>query len=387
MPQKAIQKQELKLSPATSALQPTKTQENILSQDGRKGQFRNNQPLLRRGGEKRSSRNPLVKQVSDLKRQLAQLQRLVSQFTKGASQAGRVEPKPGQSNGLPRQDRAPAGPPKFPSPISPKPNKGESPARSRNRSNLRSERRKSMSSDHSSTQNVARTQAVRGNTSVSSVKQSTATVVVKKPVLKKMPQVTGISEECTLIRNDGVLCPDDPCKELPEKGIHYTKVVNPRPHIGGQDLRSRNIEVPALQALPGKVLPIIAQPKTRKRTVDEELTGYLIYEFMFQPRTSEVMCRMAAKAKRYLSQFDCLQFTHFELHEFVVGAVEAAMNIPSVELHVRASLQDFDQATNRGAHASLVRDGKVGRAPIQAPWPFDACLAGSKLADLPAKRL
>lgn len=327
--------------------------------------------------------NPWVNQIADLKRQVASLQRVVSLLTKEANPAGRVGPKPGQSNGLLKQVPAPAGQPKSRLPTSPSSSKEGSFAKPRNRSSKRRERRKSMQSGQSSIQSDAR--VVRENPCADTVKQSTVTPVEKKPVLKKMPMATGISEVHTLIRNKGVVCPSDPVNELPEKGAHYIKILNPKPQEGGQDLRSRNIKTPVLRSIPGKALPVVTQPKTRQRTVDEEITGFLIYEFMFQPRTSEVMCRMAAKAKRFLAQFDCLQFTHFELHEFVTKSVEAAMNIPTVELRVRANLQDYDQSINRVAHAALVTKGVVGRAPVKTPWPLAACFAGSKLANLPSK--
>lgn len=222
-----------------------------------------------------------------------------------------------------------------------------------------------------------------GSASSSTHEQFTVMSAKKKRPLKRMPKAAGISEDVTLHRNGGVV-DTDTVDVNPLKGVHYTDVVTPKPRVGGIDLKSKNIKVPAITAVPGRGLTLV-KPKTRKRRVDEELYGFLIYTFCLQARTPEVMQRMVAKAKQFLNDWDVTEFTHIELHSLVVEAVEAAMNIPMKEFGIRKSLQDYDANHIRQVHADMVLHGDLGVAPVKTCFPFSACLAASDAVKLPKK--
>jgi hypothetical protein len=121
------------------------------------------------------------------------------------------------------------------------------------------------------------------------------------------------------------------------------------------------------------------------KQVDSELYGFLIFQFALQPRTPAVMSRMVTKAKQFLRDHDCSAMDYIEQHTMVVGAVAKAMDIPENEMGVRTWLANHDQNQVRNAHASMVRDGQVGLAPVKT-WLSCMGCAGMKHQHLPQDR-
>lgn len=221
--------------------------------------------------------------------------------------------------------------------------------------------------------------------SVSTQTQSTVTDAGKKVPLRKLPKVDSCSMEATLAANRQEVNPEDPECEKPLFINSYMTVSKAHIRCGGRDLQSRNPKFPVLGSRPGKVLPVVVQPTAKKARVSEELYGYLIYEFVFKPRTPECLERMATKARQYLNDKCVEQYTYDELHDLVVTAVAQAMNIPISEAKVRDCLTDYDDSQLRVAHSKMVREGELGLAAVKPGWPFNACYAGSKRVSLPTK--
>jgi len=370
MPPKLIKPQEDKSSLVTvTLLQPNEPKAST-SKVGPTNLARSKKPSLKLGGE-RSKIAMLMKQVADLQRQLMLLKR--SQVTKAANPVERGGNSVVPSNKL-ANGNSQVGSHKLQS--NPSQRKAE-----RRSSGPKESNNRHRQSKRSSTRRSAQTVEVRNSSDTR--EPSIATVVVKKPPLRKMPKASGVSEDVTLRRNAGKIDDDDGEVVKPIKQIHYTNVIKAQPRVGGVDIRSRNIKVPALRAVPGKLLPVVEAPKTRLRKVDEELYGFLIYTFALQARTPQVMAKMVAKAKQYLNDFCCLEFTHIELHQLIVEAVEAAMSVPTNELGVRKSLQNYDDCNIRHLHADMVSRGNLGSAGIKTSFPWNACWSGSKSVHLP----
>jgi hypothetical protein len=97
-----------------------------------------------------------------------------------------------------------------------------------------------------------------------------------------------------------------------------------------------------------------------KVPVDNDLYGYLIYQFMFYPRTPDLFLQMAAKAKLWLKDFDTTMYTHEELHQRVVSAVTAAMVVPNCEVAARKVLQEPVSDKQRHDYSAMVRQGVLG---------------------------
>lgn len=214
-------------------------------------------------------------------------------------------------------------------------------------------------------------------------KQSIATGVITKQPLRKTPRADGVSLSATLLANKGKYNPEDPNLEKPIKKIeiHREDFFVP-PKEAGLDLRPRNPKRSVLVSHRGKFLPVVEQPRPKSKFVDKELVGFLKYTFCLQPRTPTIMERMVAKAKQYLNDFDMSQMTHNEWHGIIVRCVETAMHVPKSEAIMRQRLQDFDNCTVRNAHATMVRTGALGRAPVKSWIP---CLGGTKEVSLPAR--
>lgn len=212
---------------------------------------------------------------------------------------------------------------------------------------------------------------------------STATPVVKKPPLRKMPKVGGKSRDATLRANGGELSPEDPQVEMPVKVVEAQRIdVSFPPKEMGKDLRSRNPKGPVLVTHHGKFLPVIERPRPKRSLVDNDLVHRLRYEFALEPRTTEVMRRMVAKGKRYIESYDLGNEDWEGWYNVLLKAVEAAMHVPIQEANMRQRLQDFDDNEIRKAHASFVVDGSMGRAAVKTFLPF---FGGTKEVTLPGK--
>lgn len=351
------------------------------SEGGRSAQSHNRQQSRPHGGERRRIEWQHRKELNVLKKELANLQRNNQILMQQLRQEREVNRRGGserrsapQSESATDLSRAGSPNPNF---NRPHPRQADGTSNFLRGSSRRQRRAEAGRIYRESVQ------PVEERPSVPTLRRSTATGATPKPSLRRMTKVCGASEEATLVANSGGVGPEDPNLSMPVKAVHFETIILPKPKVGGEDLKSRNIKTPGLRAVPGRALPIVAQPRTRKRRVDEELYGFLIYEFMFIARTAECMLRMSTRAKRYLADFDLTEFTHNELYEMVVEAVEAAMHIPSVEMRVRSSLQNYDSSVNRNAHEAMVRHGDVGSASASCLFPFDACFVRNKAVRLP----
>lgn len=132
---------------------------------------------------------------------------------------------------------------------------------------------------------------------------------------------------------------------------------------------------------PQCTLSSVSGKQLERVPVDNDLYGYLIYQFMFYPRTSELFLQMAAKAKLWLKDFDTTSYTHEELHQRVVSAVTAAMVVPQSEVAARRLLQDDTSDKQRHDHAAMVREGNLGSSII----PGFMCFNTKRNLSLPNK--
>lgn len=437
MQRSSIKQQEHKSSVATSNLPRTKMSEDTGSKDGQRKASRSKRPYSKRGGPKRVTGkapdpNPnqtrdiraLNKMISTLKKQVASLQRKLSVRTKGVREpdAG-VKGQEPSTNSLESSTasklmqesllvdpfeivmlamkdqavlqrtnskitrRAKRSAPKPPKSL----NRGTSPLSSKpsqsTRGSVLSRNSRNMSASAPSLNGPEPPSGNETEHPKDSVNTNVITAEKSKDVLRKVPMASGSSLDVTLKLNKGVTDPKDPQSVLPKKSNTYVRFELAKPKVGGPDLRHKNITMPKLRFVPGKILPKISKPEPQFRVVEKELYGFLIYEHTLQPRTAEVMGRMVAKGKRFLSTFDLTNYSHLELHAMLVQAVESAMHVPLEEMAVRRSLQDVDSAHNRLAHADMVRDGILGLAATKTPRPFNLCFAGNEPVRLPSKRV
>jgi len=101
--------------------------------------------------------------------------------------------------------------------------------------------------------------------------------------------------------------------------------------------------------------------------VDQELLAFLQVEFMFRPRTADLLPQMAAKAKQFLSRFDTTEITWVERRDLIGNAVGAAMDVTQTEYDVRQHLRDSEQTEERRKQAVLLKEGKVSSGSFFFP--------------------
>jgi len=133
---------------------------------------------------------------------------------------------------------------------------------------------------------------------------------------------------------------------------------------------------------PVKVVEFVATPRLQKPTwrqrlmkpanrrplqVDQELLAFLQVEFMFRPRTADLLPQMAAKAKQFLSRFDTTEITWVERRDLIGNAVGAAMDVTQTEYDVRQHLRDAEQSEERRKQAALLKEGKVSSGSFFFP--------------------
>lgn len=192
--------------------------------------------------------------------------------------------------------------------------------------------------------------AVAGPT-VRTQRQSIAIDATPKPVTKRFPRTAGTSRLATLDFNDGREPAEDDLSTLPVKGMeeYVERAPVGRPSHGLFGWRKvRGIEE-------------LKRRQQCKLDVDKELYGYLIYTFMLQARTPEVMSQMASKTKQFLAGFDLTDYSWEHLHKVSVRAITAAMNVPSDEVDICDQLANLTAGKERKRHADVVREGKVAK--------------------------
>lgn len=189
-----------------------------------------------------------------------------------------------------------------------------------------------------------------------SQKQSIVIDATPKLLTKKFPRVKGASYARTVAFNCGRQPALDDLSEMPIKSTEDQAVKRPdkRPSHGLFGWRK---------------IQGVSELKRRQRcqiSVDTELYGYLIYTFMFQARTPEVMSQMASKAKQFLAGFDLTDHSWEDLHKVSVQAITAAMNVPNEEVKLSDALANPAAAKERIRHADIVRKGESAKVEQSA---------------------
>lgn len=183
---------------------------------------------------------------------------------------------------------------------------------------------------------------VNQKVSVDTQTESTATSVKRK---RNLPRTAGSSLRASLH-------PSENDSELPLYSSQPIGIKIPNRKVGGMDT------ITGQPRLKLSVMP--ATRNIEKVQVDHDLYGFLIYSFIFVPRTPELFLQMAAKAKNWLKDFDTTDYTHAQLHERIVRAVNAAMIVPSEEIRSLSLLQERVSVKQRHDHANMVGSGMLG---------------------------
>jgi hypothetical protein len=100
---------------------------------------------------------------------------------------------------------------------------------------------------------------------------------------------------------------------------------------------------------------------------DCDLVHLLRLEYAFKPRTASMLSQMAAKAKMYLTKYDCTELSAKEQYNLIISAVSAAMEISPLEEQVRQSLRNSEGNMARHKQARMIREGILGNKLFGAP--------------------
>lgn len=79
----------------------------------------------------------------------------------------------------------------------------------------------------------------------------------------------------------------------------------------------------------------LPERKRLRRTVDQELYGYLRLEAMYEPRTAALQLTLKKKAMKFLERYNESSFTRMERYEMILAAVTHAMVVDEAELQPR----------------------------------------------------
>jgi hypothetical protein len=90
---------------------------------------------------------------------------------------------------------------------------------------------------------------------------------------------------------------------------------------------------------------------------DGELTAYLRLEFLFQPRTPDMLPRMANKGRQYLRRYDLSNLTLQRQCDMLTTSIAASLDVSPAEVEARKHLTDPAQAEERHKQAALLTTG------------------------------
>ncbi|APG76573.1 hypothetical protein 1 [Hubei tombus-like virus 15] len=110
---------------------------------------------------------------------------------------------------------------------------------------------------------------------------------------------------------------------------------------------------------------------------DKELTHFLLMEFAFTPRTTEVLRLMHGRLQKHLRTFDTSAYTQEEMYKLSVRTVEAAIRVPQAEQAVRAGLKNDSALEEVRKNNKFLESGLVGNVR--------GLLGNKKLKEMPGK--
>jgi len=98
------------------------------------------------------------------------------------------------------------------------------------------------------------------------------------------------------------------------------------------------------------------------REVFEELYWFLLFEFMFVPRTADLLRQMRAKAKQFFALHDMNGIPLARLYQMTVSTISRVMDVTQDEREAREALKNKVAGVERMKHAKLVTTGNAGNS-------------------------
>lgn len=102
------------------------------------------------------------------------------------------------------------------------------------------------------------------------------------------------------------------------------------------------------------------EARNRKAFVSEDLYWFLRIEFLFEPRTKDVLKRMKMKAKQFMSNHDMNGFSLEYQFVLLVDTIRMVMEVHPKEEELRQGLKSVDGAELRKKQAALYNEGAAG---------------------------